>query len=254
MIDIERKGHILELYIHTNETNSLGPEFFRDLSRAFDDAQNDSAIKAILLSGRNAKYFSNGFDPSTFVGKEIGEIKAVIGEALKASGKVLFSRKPVVCAMNGHTMALGAVFAIFSDYRILVEKKGRIGFPEALIGANFLSTSAHILIKIVGLRVARDLLYSGRALKSDEALAIGLIDEAASPDELLSKARNWCAQFEQMPMESVTGIKVALRDADRRVADDLAANDLEFLAAAVASPNGQEGMRSILEGRRPKFT
>src|SRR6185295_12163376 len=108
--------------------------------------------------------------------------------------------------------------------------------------------------KIVGLRVARDLLYSGRALKSDEALAIGLIDEAASPDELLSKARNWCAQFEHMPMESVTGIKVALRDADRRVADDLAANDLEFLATAVASPNGQEGMRSILEGRRPKFT
>lgn len=253
MIDIERNGHILELYINTNETNSMDLAFFQALDAAFENAANDPAVKVVLLSGRNDKFFSNGFDPALFVGKSLEEIKVSLRAALSAAGKVLFSRKPVVCAMNGHAMGVGAVLALFSDYRVLAEKKGRIGFPESLIGINFPSTSGHILTKLVGLRAARDLLYSGRALKSDEALAVGLIDESAVPDELLVKARKWCAQFKDMAMESVVGIKIALRDADRLVSEQLAANDLELLAAAVASPNGQEGMRSILEKRRPKF-
>lgn len=254
MIEIEKNGHIRELYINTSETNSMDLAFFQALDRAFEDAQKDPAVKAVLLSGRNEKFFSNGFDPALFVGKDLEEIKVSLRAALAAAGKVLFSNKPVVCAMNGHAMGVGAVLALFSDYRVLVEKKGRIGFPESLIGINFPSTSGHVLTKLVGLRAARDLLYSGRALKSDEALAIGLIDEFAAPEELLSRARKWCAQFKDMAMESVVGIKVALRDADRLVSDQLASNDLELLARAVASANGQEGMKSILEKRRPHFT
>lgn len=254
MIEKEKNGHVLELYINTNETNSMDLEFFQRLDSLFEEARNESGIKAVILSGRNDKFFSNGFNPALFVGKGLEEIKASLRVALAAAGKVLFSPKPVVCAMNGHAMGVGAVLAIASDYRIMEEKKGRIGFPEALIGINFPSTSAMILTKIVGLTAARDLLYSGRGLKSEEALELGLIDESAKPGELLARARKWCAQFKDMAMESVVGIKVALRDADRIAAEKLSSNDLELLAAAVASANGQEGMKSILEKRRPQFT
>jgi len=253
MIEKEKSGHILELYINTNETNSMDVAFFERLDSLFEEAGKDSGTKAVILSGRNEKFFSNGFNPALFVGKSLEEIKASLRIALAAAGKVLFCPKPVVCAMNGHAMGVGAVLAIASDYRIMAEKKGRLGFPESLIGINFPSTSASILTKIVGLPAARDLLYSGRGLKSDEALEIGLIDESAPPEELIARARKWCAQFKDMAMESVVGIKVALRDADRLVAAQLGSNDLELLAAAVASANGQEGMRSILEKRRPQF-
>ena len=175
MIDIEKNGHVLELYINTNETNSMDLPFFHALSAAMDQAETDPGVKAVILSGRNEKFFSNGFNPALFVGKSIDEIRESLRTALAAAGKVLFSGKPVVCAMNGHAMGVGAVLALFSDYRVLAERKGRIGFPESLIGINFPSTSAHILTKLVGLRSARDLLYSGRALKSEEALALGLL-------------------------------------------------------------------------------
>ncbi len=254
MIDVVRNGHILELYIQTNDTNSMGLEFFRALGANIEEAEVDRDIKAVMLSSRNEKFFSNGFDPSIFIGRSREDVYSVLQSALDASGKVLFSKKPVVCAMNGHAMGVGAVLAIFSDYRILVEKKGRIGFPESLIGINFPSTSAYVLTQLVGIRTARDLLYSGRALKSDEALSLGLVDESASPEEVLPRARAWCAQFENMAPESVIGVKVALRDSQRVIAAELASNDLEFLAEAVMSPNGQEGMRSILEKRRPKFS
>ncbi|EQA47072.1 enoyl-CoA hydratase/isomerase family protein [Leptospira broomii serovar Hurstbridge str. 5399] len=254
MIEAEKNGHILELYIKTNETNSLGVDFFRTLSETMESAENDRSIKAILLSGRNDKFFSNGFNPEIFIGKELSEIKAVLKEALGACGKVLFSSRPIVCAMNGHSMGVGAVLAIFSDYRILVEKKGRIGFPEALIGLNFPSTSGYVLKELVGIRTARDLLYSGRGLKSDEAVAVGLVEESATAEDLIPKARKWCDQFATMAIESVIGIKISLRDSQRLVADQLESRDIDLLAAAVHSKNGQEGMRSILERRRPAFT
>lgn len=253
MIEIEKNGHILELYIKTNEFNSLNVEFFRALRKAMDDAEKDVGVKAILLSGRNDKFFSNGFNPEIFVGKDLAEIKSVLGEALSACGKVLLANRPVVCAMNGHSMGVGAVLAIFSDYRILVEKKGRIGFPESLIGLNFPSTAGFILKELVGIKSARELLYSGKGLKAEEAVSLGLVDDSATPEDLIAKARKWCDGFANMALESVIGIKVSLRDSQRLIANQLETRDIDLLAAAIHSANGQEGMRSILEKRRPVF-
>ncbi|TGJ99932.1 enoyl-CoA hydratase/isomerase family protein [Leptospira selangorensis] len=254
MLDVEKNGHILELYIKTNETNSLGREFFRKFKEVLEQAENDRSVKSILLSGRNDKFFSNGFDPEIFVGKNLEEIKEVLREALGACGRVLFSPKPVVCAMNGHSMGVGAVIAIFSDYRILVEKKGRLGFPESLIGINFPSTAGTVLKDLVGMKTARDLLYSGRGLKADEAVQVGLVEESATPEDIIPKARKWCSQFQDMAMESVVGVKIALRDSQRLLADTLEKRDVDLLAQAIASSNGQEGMKSIQERRRPVFT
>lgn len=254
MLDVEKNGHILELYIKTNETNSLGREFFRKFKEVLEEAENDRSIKSIILSGRNDKFFSNGFDPEIFVGKNLEEIKEVLREALGACGRVLFTPKPVVCAMNGHSMGVGAVLAIFSDYRILVEKKGRLGFPESLIGINFPSTAGTVLKDLVGMKTARDLLYSGRGVKADEAVQLGLVEESATPEEVIPKARKWCSQFQDMAMESVVGVKIALRDSQRLLADTLEKRDVELLAQAICTANGQEGMRSILERRRPVFT
>ncbi len=253
MLDVEKNGHILELYIKTNETNSLGKPFFDALASTMQEAEKDRTVKAIILSGRNDKFFSNGFNPEIFVGKSLEEIKSVLHDALGACARVLFSNKPVLCAMNGHSMGVGAVLAIFSDYRILVEKKGRIGFPESMIGLNFPSTAGTILKDLVGIKVARDLLFSGRGVKSDEALEIGLVEESSSPTDLIPKARKWCGQFQDMAIESVIGIKVALRDSQRIVADQLEKRDIDLLAEAINTRNGQEGMKSILERRRPVF-
>ena len=86
MIEIENNGHIRELYINTNETNSMDLAFFQALDQAIESAQNDPAVKAVLLSGRNEKFFSNGFDPALFVGRNLEEIKVSLRAALAAAG------------------------------------------------------------------------------------------------------------------------------------------------------------------------
>ncbi|EMO15566.1 enoyl-CoA hydratase/isomerase family protein [Leptospira santarosai str. CBC1416] len=249
-----RNNHILELYIETNEVNSLNKDFFKTFSIKLDSIAKDRTIKAVILTSKNEKFFSNGFNPEIFVGKTFEQIQDVMHLALDTASKYLFLERPVICAMNGHAMGLGAVFAIFSDYRIMVEKKGRICFPESQIGINFPAVPGFMLKEIVGTAKTRDLLYSGKGLKAEEALQIGLIDEiASSSEDLMARTRKYCDQFKDMAIGSVIGIKVSLRDPVRFFAEHNSERDVRLISEAIFSKNGQEGMKSILEKRRPIF-
>ncbi|AXR68997.1 enoyl-CoA hydratase/isomerase family protein [Leptospira mayottensis] len=254
MLSEIRNNHILELYIETNEVNSLNEDLFKTISAKLDAINNDPTVKAVILTSKNEKFFSNGFNPEIFVGKTSEQIQDVMHTALDTASKYLFLERPVICAMNGHAMGLGAVLAIFSDYRIMVEKKGRIGFPESQIGINFPAVPGFMLKEIVGITKARDLLYSGKGLKAEEALEIGLIDEiSSSSEDLMVRARKYCDQFKDMAIGSVIGIKVSLRDPIRFFAEHNSERDVKLISEAVSSKNGQEGMTSILERRRPIF-
>lgn len=254
MLSEIRNKHILELYIETDEVNSLNGDFFKTISAKLDAINNDPTVKAVILTSKNEKFFSNGFNPEIFVGKTLEQIRDVMHLALDTASKYLFLERPVICAMNGHAMGLGAVLAIFSDYRIMIEKKGRIGFPESQIGINFPAVPGFMLKEIVGITKARDLLYSGKGLKAEEALEIGLIDEiSSSSEDLMARARKYCDQFKDMAMGSVIGLKVSLRDPIRFFAEHNSGRDVKLISEAVFSKNGQEGMTSILERRRPIF-
>lgn len=130
-----------------------------------------------------------------------------------------------------------------------------MGFPESQIGINFPAVAGFMLKEVVGITKARDLLYSGKALKAEEALEIGLIDEvASSSDDLITRARKYCDQFKNMAIGSVVGIKVSLRDPVRIFAEHNAERDVELISKAIFSKNGQEGMKSILEKEGPYFS
>jgi enoyl-CoA hydratase/carnithine racemase len=107
------------------------------------------------------------------------------------------------------------------------------------------------LVELVGIRKARELLFGAKALKPEDALGIGLIDEICDANNLLQTSLKWCKKFETMAMESIVGLKVALRDAIHLHAVQMESRDKELLAKAIHSENGQEGLRSIVEKRRP---
>ena len=251
MITKDKHKSTILLSIQTNESNSLDKDFFIELSKNIEEAEGDMKCKTIILTAKNEKFFSNGFNPELFIGKSYDEIYSNVSLSVKSCANILFSKKPIVCAINGYAMGVGAVMAIFSDYRVMVNKNARFGFPEGLIGLNFPSTTANVLIELVGIQKARELLYSSKAVKSEEALKIGLVDELCEPETLIQTSLKWCAKFETMAMESVTGLKFALRDSLRTTAIQLETRDTELLSKAIFSQNGQEGLRSILEKRRP---
>ncbi|MBR30857.1 MAG: enoyl-CoA hydratase [Spirochaetaceae bacterium] len=253
MINEKRNGHVLELEIATNELNTLDSEAFKALHSSLLKARSDDSVKTLILTGSGEKFFSNGFEPTMFIGKDFDEVCSLLQPAMDATSELLMFPRPVLSFINGHCMGVGSVLAIFTDYRIMIDGKARFGFPESQIGINFPSVPGFILKELVGIRNARSILFSGRPMKAPEALEMGVIDEAVSQEDARKRVEKYCNQFKDMALESVKGIKKSLTDYLRVPLEEMRKTDTEELARAVVSDNGQEGMRSIVERRRPVF-
>lgn len=252
MLKTSQEGHIFRISLQTNEKNTMDKPLFLELKKILTQVKADPSVKCLILDSANESFFSNGFEPTIFLDKPLSEIEDILDHAIEASSEFLMFPKPTVNAITGHSMGIGAVFSIFADYRIMVDKRARIGFPESLIGLNFPSGAGYILKELVGLRNARDLLIWGKGIKGPEALEMGLVDVVCSPEEIEKELQKLCSRFGEMAMGSVTGIKASIRDYMFPVLDSIK-NDVKNLAKTVHSPDGQEGMRSILEKRRPIF-
>ena len=253
MLKEEKKDHIFQITIDTNQTNSLDNHAFAAIAKSLGKVREDPSVKVVVITGQGDKFFSNGFEPTMFLEKSFQEVCELLGPAMDATSALLTFPKPVVSFINGHCMGVGSVLAIFTDYRIMIDGKARFGFPESQIGINFPSVPGFVLKELVGIRNARSILFSGRPMKAPEALQVGVIDEAVSAEDAPKRLEKYCNQFKDMAMESVIGIKKSLVDYLRAPLEELRQTDTEELARAIVSENGQEGMRSIVERRRPVF-
>lgn len=200
--------------------------------------------RLLILTSRGEKYFSNGLDPDLFLDKDKPSIEKAIQLLMEASHSYFTLPIPTIAFIEGHCMGAGAVFAILSDYRYMVEGSGRIGFPESSIHLNFPSFPARVLADIVGRNQARDLLYTGKLLKPKEALDIGLVDGLETKDSKGSfhKIKE---HIIKLSYNSANGIKVSLTNYYQFDYQTTAKEDIQNLVKTISSPEGQESFRRL---------
>ena len=249
----KKTGNILELKFKFNELNSFNKEAFLAFGKKFDEIAAAKPCRALILTSGVDGFFSNGLDPNMFLDKSENEIRENFTIVIESAAKLFFLPIPLIVAINGHCMGAGSVFALYGDYRFMVDKKARLGFPEALVGMTFPSGSAMYLQEVVGVANARDLLFTGKALKGAEAKEIGLVDEVYSIDEIYQRAYTLAEKIAALPPEASSGIKLAFRESYRTVIGELKNKDIDLAVKIITGKNSQEGFRSILEKRRPKF-
>jgi enoyl-CoA hydratase len=250
---IEHPSHILEVCIHTGETNSLNLDSFLQFEKILDQYSSNEKFRVLVLTAGGENYFSNGFDPKNFLDKSKTEIEKFLDVVLRVTMKYHLFPTPTIAMIQGHTMGMGAALSIESDFRFMNSKKGRIGFPESLIGLNFPTCMGKNLINLVGFQNAKDLLYTGRSLKAEEALKLGLVDEIHPQDILRTKTMEKASKISEMPPSSSRGMKQCFIEFDKSRFQELLQIDIQGLANSIHSIYGQEGMRSIVEKRRPDF-
>jgi len=171
---------------------------------------------ALVLTGAG-RAFSAGVDLKLlYEGGEsyTREFLLALGGAFRA---VFDHPRPVVAAVNGHAIAGGAVIAAGCDYRFM--SAGTIGVPELLVGVPFPAVALEAIRFVVGPRTAA-LVNTGRTLRPEEALAVGLVDEVVAPEGLLDAALARAEAFAAIPAVSFAMTKTALRaDASRLMAE-----------------------------------
>jgi enoyl-CoA hydratase/carnithine racemase len=264
---------IATLTLHRPEAlNAFTVTMATELERFFLDAAADDDIRAIVVTGAG-RAFCAGMDLSA-QGNVFGldESAAPTPDDLRdrlteepfqsgvrdTGGKVTLAihacPKPVIAAINGPAVGIGATMTLAMDIR-LVSTKARIGFVFGRLGIVPEAASTWFLPRIVGLQQALEWVYSAEILTAEQALAGRLVRSVHEPDELLGAAYDLARSFVvgRSPVALALAKQLIYRNA--AVAHPLEAHRADSLAMWHTSVgDGREGVAAFLEKRDPEFT
>jgi enoyl-CoA hydratase len=199
------------------------------------------------------KAFAGGADIKEMVEMSHAEMTDRAPKLSAAIGAVAAIRKPTVAAISGYALGGGLELALCADRRIAGDNV-KLGQPEILLGIIPGAGGTQRLARLIGPAKTKDLVFTGRTVLTDEALAIGLIDEIVAPDDVYGAARTWAAQFTHGPAMAIAAAKHAI---DGGLDTDLA-NGLKLeshvFAALFATDDQESGMRSFLANGPGKAT
>ncbi|GIH07646.1 enoyl-CoA hydratase [Rhizocola hellebori] len=175
------------------KVNALDLELCQAITATFRDLATE-AHRGIVLTG-DGSAFSAGVDLWRIVEGGPDYVDAFIPALVDAFTSVLTCEKPVVAAVNGHAIAGGCVLTSCCDHRIMTTGRGGIGIPELVVGVPFPAAAFGIMAHAVGPQRARQMALSGKVYSPAEALELGVVDELAEPETVLSYAVSHAARL-----------------------------------------------------------
>jgi enoyl-CoA hydratase/carnithine racemase len=191
----EVSENVLTLTLNQPEKmNAQNAATLMELAEAFDTADNDDSVRAVIVTGAG-KAFSAGADltgteksylAERMEGREDNEPHREEGGIL--SLRIFDMKKPVIAAINGAAAGIGITMTLPMDIRI-ASKNARMGFVFARRGIVFDGCASWFLPRVVGVSTAADWVYSGRVFGAQEAYDKKLVSELLEPEELMPRAR-----------------------------------------------------------------
>jgi methylglutaconyl-CoA hydratase len=180
-----RDGHVVLLTLHRPERlHAINRELADAMVAALTRAEADAEVRAIVITGSGEKAFCAGQDMLEATGVEPGAVNAGTSSAYYAVERLQASPLPLIAAINGYCFGGGALLAIACDIRIAAEHAS-FRLPGAEYG---LVVGAATLPRLVGVGRAKELIFSARRFKAEQALAWGLVNDLYTSGELLPAA------------------------------------------------------------------
>ncbi len=234
MLKKEIQDNIVIAQLSDGASNAVTIETLRQLKEIVDEVNENDELKGIILTGEG-RFFSSGFSLPMFVGFETPD--QVIDFFEEEEGLLVdyfTCKKPVVCAMNGHSAAMGLIRAMASDYRIVKNHpKIKIGMSEIKIGlALSIAQSAVVRFGLDSDKRYRDVMYFGDMVGVEKALELEMVDEVVEEDNLIARAKEIICLWIDTPNKPFIRIKQELKSAvAEKIRKDLAKGDWKPLMA-----------------------
>ncbi|MFZ2177716.1 MAG: enoyl-CoA hydratase-related protein [Rhodococcus sp. (in: high G+C Gram-positive bacteria)] len=188
--------------------NALNRQVQQELRAAARQATVDSDVKAVIVYG-GEKVFAAGADVKEMAEMDFGQISDVIADLQADIAAVSEIPKPTVAAITGYALGGGLEVALSADRRIAGDN-AKLGVPEILLGIIPGGGGTQRLARLIGPAKAKDLVFTGRFVDAEEALAIGLVDEVVAPDDVYEAARRWASQFTKGAGRALAAAKAAI--------------------------------------------
>jgi enoyl-CoA hydratase len=207
---VSKDGEIATATLSRGKVNALNEPMVEELTKSFEDLAIDNAVKSIIFTG-TGKFFSFGFDVPEFLSYPKDDFVRYLEKFTKLYTDVFLFPKPVVAALNGHTIAGGCMLATACDFRLMATGKARISLNEITFGAPVPAGSVEMLRYCVGSRHAQSILYSGAMYSAEQAFELGLVDQVSSEDALAEDARKVAQELAQKDSSAFRTTKHLLR-------------------------------------------
>lgn len=195
-LSIIDKVACIELDLPKSTVNILSSETVADLEGVIDSVIADENIIGAIISSAKSNFIA-GLDLNTLLALQNTDSRASNATDHFSELNALYRRletsgKPFVAIMNGSALGAGLELALACHYRILADDSQiEIGFPEVTFGLLPAAGGTQRLPRLIGIEKALTLLLDGKPVDSSQALALGIVDELASKNELFAKAKEW---------------------------------------------------------------
>ena len=228
--------------------NALNPEVLADLKAAFE-AVDQETVRCIVLTGEGDKSFVAGAD----IGSMSTMTKAE-GEAFGKLGNDVFLMIehfpiPVIAAVNGFALGGGNELAMSCDIRICSDN-AVFGQPEVGLGITPGFGGTQRLARLVGMGMAKQLIYTAKNIKADEALRIGLVNAVYPLEELMPAAEKMAETIAKNAPIAVRACKKAINDGMQVDIDRAVAIEEGLFGSCFETADQKEGMGAFLEKRK----
>jgi enoyl-CoA hydratase/carnithine racemase len=244
-VRVESADGIATIRLDRPKLNALNAQVQDEIAAAAARVSADRAVRAVILYG-GERVFAAGADIKEMASMGY-QAMAVRSAALQASFTAVADiPKPVVAAVTGYALGGGLELALCADFRVLGES-AKVGQPEILLGIIPGAGGTQRLPRLIGPAKAKDLIFSGRHVAADEALAIGLADKVVPDADVYQAARDLVAQYASGPALALSAAKQAVnKGLEVDLATGLEIERLHF-AALFATEDQKNGMSSFLE-------
>lgn len=245
----EQKGSYAVITISREKAlNALNSQVLDELNETLD-AVNLEEVRCLILTGAGAKSFVAGAD--------IGEMSTLTkaeGEAFGKKGNDVFRKLetfpiPVIAAVNGFALGGGCEISMSCDIRICSDN-AVFGQPEVGLGITPGFGGTQRLARLVGPGMAKQMIYTARNIKADEALRIGLVNAVYTQDELMAAAEKMAAGIAKNAPIAVRNCKKAINDGLDADMDEAIVIEEKLFGDCFESYDQKEGMAAFLEKRK----
>jgi Delta3-Delta2-enoyl-CoA isomerase len=181
------EGDLAVVVLNRPKVNAINETVAEELLACLRQLARDERAKAIILTGTGS-FFSFGLDIPEFVGYSKDSFIRFVTKFAELYTYLFLHPKPVIAALNGHTIAGGCMLATACDVRIMVASKAKMSLNEINFGSSLFPGSAEMLTYCVGHRKAEIVAFTGAMFSAEEAKDLGLIDQIAPTDQLMQTA------------------------------------------------------------------
>ncbi|HZP16300.1 MAG TPA: enoyl-CoA hydratase-related protein [Nocardioides sp.] len=225
--------------------NAVSLQVQAELRAACAEATERDDVRAVVVYG-GERLFAAGNDVAEMAQMSYADMVSASESIIGTTAAVAAIPKPTVAAVTGYALGGGCEIALACDIRIAADN-ATFGQPEILLGIIPGAGGTQRLSRLIGPAKAKDIIFTGRFVKADEALAIGLADKLVPADQVYAEAVAWAGQFSSAAALALRAAKVSIDaglEVDLRTGLDI---EKQQFTALFATEDQTIGMTSFLE-------